>query len=538
MKHCMKWLAAALFTLVYSSAQANICVELNLPSTDSYTFNDVIDIPTVDGITLDANLFTPTQEPGPNGYPTIIFINSWVLEEHEYIVQAKQFVKKGYQVLSYSARGWGCSGGLINVVGPKDVKDLSAVVDWLQANTHADMDNIGISGISYGSGISLMGIANEPRIKTAVAMSTWGSTLDSLWPEQTTNLFWGGFLVSSGYITGTMDPIILENFVKLLSHEDVSSVQEWAEARSPRSVVDLINERQAPIYMANAFGDHLFNPNQVMKFYETLTGPKRLDLNQGTHASAEGFGLIGLDNYTWNNAHDWFDYWLKGIDTGIMDRKPVTMLRDFSKERDEYTDLPVPGADDETFYFSPRSWLGEGGLKTRPHSSWFSVNNTIHSGIDSGATTGIPLVSAFLEQLKVPVKASIPLIWNRYGMVYQSPRLHDTKKIRGIPKVSVNVSSSVDTLHLVAYLYDVNPLGIGTLITHGPMSRHDVKPGKRQEVSFELLAASYNVPEGHRIAIAFDTVDLLYSPPTLKKHKVNFHHSSKFQSTLTLPTVD
>ncbi|ARU55042.1 acyl esterase [Oleiphilus messinensis] len=539
MKTITHWASATLITTLFSSlAQGNICVELNLPPHEDFTFNDVIDIPSIDGVTIDANLFTPTSEPGPNGFPTIIFVNSWVLEEHEYIVQAAQFAQKGYQVLSYSARGWGCSGGLIDVVGPKDMQDLNAIVDWLQANTAADMDNIGISGISYGSGISLMGLAHEPRIKTAVAMSTWGSLQDSLYNQESPNLVWGGLLVSTGYITGTMNPEITENFGNLITHQNIDETISWAAKRSPGNAVELINERNAPVYLANNFADHLFNVNQIMKFYQQLDVPKRLDINQGTHASGEGFGLIGLNNYTWSNAHDWFDYWLKGEDNGMMARAPVTMLRDLSDQREEYTDLPVPGATATTFYMGPRTWFSQGELRETPYSSWFSINNSIASGLDSGATTGIPLLSPLLDQFKIPVKASIPLINRIHGMVYQTDRLSETMKIRGIPELTLNLSSSGSKMQLIGYLYDVDAWGMGTLITHGPVTLHEATPGKRTSVDFELLAASYDVPEGHRLAVAFDTLDLLYSPPTLAPYSVTFKHSKSFQSTLRIPTVD
>ena len=55
------------------------------------------------------------------------------------------------------------------------------MVDYVQANLPADMDNLAISGISYGAGISLLGPAREPRIKTAAALSGWGSLVDELY---------------------------------------------------------------------------------------------------------------------------------------------------------------------------------------------------------------------------------------------------------------------------------------------------------------------------------------------------------------------
>ncbi len=538
--HPVQWCLLLMCSLSFSQvSSANICIELNLPENPHYSFQDDLFITSPDGTRLAANLMVPKTTPPAEGWPTIIFVNSWVVDEHEYIIQAAQFAKKGYQVLSYSARGWGCSDGLINVIADGDMMDLTAIVDWLQTDTNADMNNIGISGISYGSGMGLRGAALEPRIKTAVAMSTWGDLQDALYGEQSPRLFWGFFLVASGYLTGSMDPSIAENYLNLITHQNVPETMAWAAERSAAPLVHLINERQVPIYLANNFSDYLFHPNQVMRFYDSLTGPKRLDLNQGTHASGEGFGLIGLENYTWQNTHDWFDHWLKGENTGIMDRPGFTMQTDLSYQREEFSTWPIPEAEDKTFYMGPRSWFTQGELRDRPYSSWWTVTNTVNSGLDSGATTGIPILSEILDaHLKTPVKASIPLLNRLHSIAYQSDRLSDTMKIRGIPKVTVNVAPSRKQMQLIGYLYDVDALGIGKLITHGPVTRYDATPGQRVALDFELLATAYDVPAGHRIAIAFDTFDMLYAPPTLNLYNVKFKHDSDYQSTLTLPLVD
>ena len=527
-----------MYFLLGSVAQANICIEINLPTSSKYTF-DHFKINSGDGTRIAGNLFTPKSSPGPSGYPVIVFVNSWGLDEHEYIVQAAQFAKKGYMVLSYSSRGWGCSGGQAQVVGPKDIEDLTAIVNYLEANPNVDMNNVGISGISYGSGISLMGLALESRIKTAVAMSTWGSATESLYGQETPRLFWGFFLLASGYLAGTMDPIIKENYNNLIFHRNIDETVAWAEERSPVNVIDLINQRNAPVYVANNFGDNLFQPNSLMKYFEQLTGPKRMDLNQGTHASGEGLGLLGLDNYTWNNTHDWFDYHLKGIDNGIMDRPPVTMLTDLSTTRDEYSDYPIPEAHEKNYFFSPRGFFKEAKLTDTPYSSWWPKTNTILSGLDSGATTGIPALSALLDgNLRVPVKAWIPLLNQINGIVYQTDKLDDKLKVRGIPNVKVNVTPSKSKMQLVAYLYDVDSFGIGKLITHGTISLHDADPKRRVEIDMELVATAYDVPAGHRVALAFDTFDLLYAVPTIAPYKVDFNHSRSYNSVLSLPVVD
>ncbi|TQV74740.1 prolyl oligopeptidase family serine peptidase [Aliikangiella marina] len=520
-------------------ALANICFELPSVSSPKFEFDDSITVTSLDNVSIAANLFTPTSPPPSDGYPAIIFVNSWVLDEHEYILQAAQFAKKGYLVFSYSARGWGCSGGQVNVVGDKDMQDLSAVVDWLQANTAVDSNNIGISGISYGSGISLMGLAKEPRIKTAVAMSTWGSLTDSLYQHQTPRSFWGFFLVASGFVTANMDPIIAQNYQNLLINQNITETLNWAEERSVVNFVDLINERNAPVYLANNFGDNLFQPNNLLKFYQQLTGPKRIDLNQGTHASGEGFGLVGLESYTWDNTHRWFDYWLKNIDTGIMQQQPVTMLVDLKNKRDEYSDYPLPGQSNETFYLGARGVFSNGDLRDSPYRPWWGKTNTIYSGLDTLATTGIPVLSAILDaHIKTPVKTPMGLISRTNGIVFDTPKLSQTMKIRGIPKVKLNLRPSFSKMQIVGYLYDIAPNGVGTLITHGPVTTYNANPGKTQSIEWELVATAYDVPAGHKLGIAFDTFDLLYGIPTILPYNVKFKFSKGLDSTLTIPTVD
>ncbi|WP_196138634.1 CocE/NonD family hydrolase [Aliikangiella sp. G2MR2-5] len=535
------WRMTTILVLCFFSAvsSANVCVKLPDMETDSFQFEDDILIESADGTNLAVNLFSPKAVRPDAGYPAIIFINSWVLEEHEYFLQASFFAKKGYLVLSYSARGWGCSEGLVDVTGDNDMADLSAVIDWLSANTSVDVQNIGVSGISYGSGISLMGLAKEPRLKTAIAMSTWASLTDSLYQQETPRLFWGFLLVSSGFLTANLDPMIAQNFFDLIFHKNIDRVTEWAEARSTKNFVHLINERNAPVYLANNLGDNLFQPNNLLKFYEQLTVPKRLDFNQGTHAISEGFGLFGLESYTWENAHRWFDYWLKGENTGIMGEPPVTMKVAMSDERTEFSSWPTNKGQEVTFYLGPRGLFSQGKLLSEPYSSWFAKSNHIYSGLDTLATSGIPLISETLEStVQLPVKTPIGLVSRVNGIVFKTEPVSRETRIRGIGKVKLNVKASYGKFQLIAYLYDVAPDGTGTLITHGPITKYSAPKNERLELEWELVAAAYNVAKGHKIALAIDTFDALYAVPTLVPYQLSFEFGGQVESTLKLPTVD
>ncbi|MCW7483205.1 alpha/beta fold hydrolase, partial [Leptospira kanakyensis] len=467
---------------------------------------------------------------GTGPFPAVIFVNSWALNEYEYIVPAAKLAKKGYVVFSYNTRGFGTSGGLINVAGPKDMEDLSKGIDFLLANAPVNPANIGIAGISYGAGISLLGLSKEPRIKTAVAMSGWGSLPDSLYGNQTPRLVWGLLLVTAGYITGRMDPVIAENFGKLLDTRDVATVLAWASERSPNSAVNALNAAGKPVYISNNSQDNLFQPNQILPYFEQLTVPKKLDLNNGIHATAEVGGILGLDNYVWTNAYDWFDYWLKGVQNGIMTKPKVSIQKRFSSSRVTYSAWPNPNKVERTYHLRPMGILSPGKITTTANTT--NGNDTILSG-GTSATTGVPLLSEILDgAVSVPVTTNVNLIDRTNAMVYISDPLTSVLKIRGRTFYKGRINSSDTAPHVVVYLYEVDFWGTGKLISHGTATLFGVK-GKDTDLNVDLQAVAHDFPVGSRLALAIDNIDPMYAvPKPVSLYTTTFKHSTSTASTL------
>lgn len=494
----------------------------------SFTFNDNISYVSDDGVKITGNLFIPKSGTGP--FPAVIFVNSWALNEYEYIVPAAKLAKKGYVVFSYNTRGFGTSGGLINVAGPKDMTDLSRGIDFLLANAPVNPANIGIAGISYGAGISLLGLSKEPRIKTAVAMSGWGSLPDSLYGNQTPRLVWGLLLVTAGYITGRMDPIIAENFGKLLDTRDVATVLAWASERSPNSAVAALNASGKPVYISNNSQDNLFQPNQILPYFEQLTVPKKLDLNNGIHATAEIGGVLGLNNYVWTNAYDWFDYWLKGVQNGIMLKPKVSIQKRFSDSRVTYSAWPNPNKVERTYHLRPMGLLSPG--KITPTANTTNGTDTILSG-GTSASTGVPLLSEILDgAVSVPVTTNVNLIDRTNAMVYISDKLTSTLKLRGRTFYKGKINSSDNAPHVVVYLYEVDVWGTGKLISHGTATLFGVK-GKDTDLNVDLQAVAHDFPVGSRLALAIDNIDPMYAvPKPISLYTTAFKHSTSTASTL------
>lgn len=512
--------------------RADIQTAFNAENDGTFDFKDNIWITTADGVKIAANTFVPRGIPAGTKLPAVVFVNSWAINEYEYLVPAAKLAKRGYVVISYSTRGFGFSGGLINVAGPKDISDLGSVLDYLIAQTPANVNNIGIAGISYGAGISLLGVSKEPRIKTAVAMSGWGNLSRSLYGNETPRLVWGLLLIVAGYFTGHMDPIIAEQFQRLLDHREVSTVLAWAAERSPATYVSALNAAGKPVYISNNLSDNLFQPNQTLDYFTQLTVPKKLDLNNGIHATAEIGGIIGLSNYVWDNAYAWFDYHLKGTQNGIMTKPMVTIQKKFSTDRVSYSSWPPATAKTKTYYLKPRSLFSDAKLQTTTNST--SSTNTILSGADTLATTGIPLLSDIVEShLEVPVYTSVGLISRVNGIFYESDFLSSAFKIRGRTFYKGRVHSSTSSAHTTVYLYDVDGWGTGKLITHGTATLHGLGSGDADLV-VDLQAVAYDVPAGHRLTLALDTFDAQYAVPTLAIYSLDFRHSSTVQSTLAI----
>ncbi|MGI9278545.1 MAG: alpha/beta fold hydrolase [Endozoicomonas sp.] len=511
------------------------------PESDRYTTDDDIVILTNDGVELTANIFVPTHLTG--SAPAVVFINSWGLNEYQYMQQAAALAEKGYIVLSYATRGFGESTGQIGTAGPQDIADYSQVIDFLMNNYPVNPNAIGTAGISYGSGISLMGAAHDERVKAVAAMSSWGSMVEALYGNQTPRLAWAEILTLTADLRGNPDPIIAENWdiIKNQKLDQIPAVLEWAEERSPINYVEQLNQNNTAVYFAKAYGDNLFQANSLLEMYSRLTTPKHMDLLAGTHATAELLpSLLGIgENRTWNNVYQWFDIHLKGESNELSQSSPLQMKVKFKDRYEGFDDFPIKEASEQTYYLHPRSAFDNGDLEEYPYRPpfWLSKDNTINAWTGTLFSTQIPVLSQLLEQLEIPVVTNIYAASDFRGIYFNTGKLQQTMKIRGNPTVNLMVQPHHDKAQLVGYLYDMDSLGNARLITHGVSTLPQATSGKKIEMSFELVTTAYDVPEGHRVVLAIDTMDPQYKRPTRANYFIDFEFSSQKQSTLSIPTL-
>jgi predicted acyl esterase len=447
-----------------------------------------------DGVRLGANVVEPST-PGP--HPGIVFISSWGANDTEYLAQATVLARRGYVVLSYAPRGFGGSGGHVEVAGPADVTDVTDALDWMVAHTSVDPDRIGVGGISYGAGIGLIASGHDPRIRAVLAMSGWTDLVESLYSGQTRRLQTVGFLGGVAALAGRPSPELQQVLADYFANRDIAGVTAWARVRGAATYVDRINAHAPAIFLANAYGDSIFGPNQLVDFYGRLTGPKRLELAPGDHGMVEATGLAGLPNHVWAGAHRWLDRYVAGASTPIPDAV-VLRSRTTPSVLETYGDWGDVSGRSVTYALN-----GPGALTTRTVPvGW---ERTITSGVPTTADAGVVMLSNGLEALTgVPPLVSLPTVSRLHAGVWTTDRLAEPAAIRGAARLRLTARQRGGGT-VVAYLYDVDALGTGRLVGHAPVTWRTDGP-----LDVRFPATSYDVPAGHRVALVVDTVDPLY----------------------------
>jgi predicted acyl esterase len=466
-------------------------------------------IPAAGGITLSAEVITPK---GPGPFPLVVLPGSWGSAATEYHLPGQQFAAQGYQVVSYAQRGFKGSGGAIDFAGPQTQADVGTVIDWALAHTRADGAHIGMLGISYGAGISLLAAAEQPRIKAVVAMSGWGDLGQALAPNGTADVVTLHLLLD-GYRNkaGALSPD-LQRLADSLSSgnatEPARLLAALGKGHSAAEQVAALNKNRPAIMLANAYQDSIVDPSQIVPFFNQLTTPKRLQLAMGDHGGPEAAGLQGKPDTTFADGKRWLDHYLMAKRNGVDSADPIQLTDEATEKVHGY-----------------RRWPKAASTITLGDPPW---THALSTGTDSGATSG----SYFTQQpfpfappsLKMnSVRGDHAFVWN--GTTVDRPTL-----ISGSPSLRLGVAASTSPTTLYAHLYDVDASGTGTLMSYAPVSTAG------GDVRLTLHPLAWTVASGHHLAAVIDTVDQRYLSDAPSGSSVTLESTAEAPATLALPT--
>jgi len=337
-----------------------------------------------------------------------------------------------------------------------------------------------------------------------------------------------------------------------------------------KSLLDRISESGIAAYYWDGWQDPL--PHDRMLFYANIDAPKRIAFGPWTHgpnepndprekASAE---LEAIEQVRW------FDYWLKGIQNGIIDEPPVTYaIMDTRDDWDWRTapSFPPPEAKDIEFYFSSGpigsvDSVNDGGLlQTAPAekgSDTYTVDYTATSGTKTrlhDTTGGGPCFYPDMTEN------------DRKGLTYTSEILKKDVIIAGYPVVTLYISADVADHEVTVYLEEVEANGYSRYLTQSSLRashrtlgtpkysnlglpwttsvKEDVaatlplnKGVAELHIVLEPVGNRFNAGHRIRVTITGADADLNWSVPQTPPAKLTVERNSKYPSRIVLPILE
>ena len=151
--------------------------------------------------------------------------------------------------------------------------------------------------------------------------------------------------------------------------------------------------------------------------------------------------------------------------------------------------------------------------------------DTIQSG--TGSAANLAPFDDLSELILVPVTTNINQLNPKFAMIYETIPFSCESIMAGIPVLDLSVTPNKPDAQIIAYLYDVNVFGYGTLLTHSAWTLRDVEPGIRQHLRFEFNVVACRIFEHHKLALVLDTYDKRFGFPERPAYSVNIHYDDK-----------
>jgi len=476
----------------------------------------------------------------------VIMPNSWAMPSFEYHVPMARLFGRSVE---YETRGFYMSGGEIGLAGPADLQDVRAVIDWT-FRRWPDLEDVALCGVSYGGGLSLLGAAFDSRVAKVVAYSAWPNLYDELNPNESPNRMWASLLLRLGAATGDESSEVWRIWNDVRTHENLTYVREWAAERAPAAVSDKLAD--VPVLLLSNLDDGLFFSQHTFTFWESLQSPqKAIIFGAGTHAQSEVRGLLGFEfqeDGPWHRARDW----IEGKSCSVAQQRRVTFLDvengdmklDFPQwPPDAKTDLVARprwgnGKKKKNLFFFASSPFGDlvfdddddarkAGRK-RPSTT----SKSIHFGSSSVSSGRLPIVKSALKAVtKLPradlgeaSRESTSLVFLATGAQQDDYIICGIPELRGLAVVPLRQSS----FQLYAYLYAAPPTKFlhrdrhleARLVATVPFTVwNNATPGVPYLVPpLQFQTTAFLVPKGHRLALAFNMKNELFTPATTSRH--------------------
>lgn len=402
-----------------------------------------------DGVVLKAAVSYPTDLRtglrAAGKFPVIVEHTSYATTGR--VVMNPLLPEHGYIYVRVRMRGAGQSGGDVQVFSPRDGQDGKAVIDWAAHRLPESDGRIGMFGCSYPAGLTLtdashVGPGSPVKAVIAACMGLGGLNRETWMVAglptvqfRAFNIFGPGLLGSA-----SAEKIYKEQNRSVLEGEDAAYDRDYWGQRVPLSWAKRIADSNIPVLLWTGWTDRteigviqtyaaLQNAAKGRPYGAPMSPDQPVDprfqlvVGDGDHGEALNANVF----------LQWFDTWVRGIDTGI--NRTTTPMHLFERGTRRWVNLArYPVTQHYTpWYLGPQGEMGE----RRP-----------------AAGQSAPLKWAY------PHEADGKLS-------FTSAPLAEGGSIAGPMSATLYARSSNSNMVLIGRMYDVAPDGSSTLITQG-----------------------------------------------------------------------
>jgi putative CocE/NonD family hydrolase len=431
---------------------------------------------------------------------------------------------QGYACVRVDIRGSGESEGLLaDEYRPREQQDGVEIIAWLARQAWCS-GSVGMTGISWG-GFNALQVAalRPPALKAIVTLCStddryaddihyMGGCLINENPSWSADRFTWGALPPDPQLVGERWREIW--MARLEAH--TPWLAQWlAHQRRDAywkngSVSEDYGAIACAVYAIGGWEDSY--SNAVPRLLAGLSCPRKGLVGPWTHAyphlSTPGPAIGYLQE-----AVRWWDHWLKGVDSGIMDEP---MYRVWMLE---------PKAPKPWFALHPGRWVAEEAWpspRIRPREFHLTERGLAERAAEE---------THVFRQRSPQITGAAAGRWGGYGgespdlpldqrvddghsLCFDTAPLAEDMEILGAPEVVLTLAADRPQAHLTARLCDVAPDGTSALVTYGPLNlahrdSHEypaaLEPGRYYAIRLKLNDIARRIPAGHRLRLALAT---------------------------------
>ena len=469
------------------------------------------------------------------------------------------YVRRGYAQVFANVRGTGRSGGLFDHLGDGTIEDIYDVIEWLAQQPWCD-GQVATFGTSYFA-MTAKRVAElkPPSLKTIFAPfgvtdqyrhaiyhgGIFAFVFHQFWLKSLSNLRvrkeyrnqTGQNAFDEQIENALQDPEINihPELVHVLKNPDeggnmliVEYVLNYLDTELYREkAVRFDVDVEIPGYFGGCWAMHSLHLPGDFQSFENWKGPKKLTIGPPYYLDRPVY------QYHYESLR-WFDYWLKGIDTGIMDEPPIQLFIQNTGEWKAAYEWPLPETRWTEFYLHADGLLSEHEIFPDETASTFKDTPEEHG-----------------------------------SLTFVTPPMVEHTEVCG-PMVLNLYASTTDTevLWFVSFL-EIDPMGNERVLTRGwlrgsqrrmdpdksrpwqPYHPHDSRepltPGQVYEFNIEIVPTGVLFKAGWRFAVRIKAADKDDRPADfLDNHglghlwrdtpaEITVYHNNQYPSHLLVP---